>query len=362
MKKTAYPTFLAALPLAVAALAFPATNGLAANPAYPSVVEADGALGYYRFNDSLTRTLININSGSLGAAGNASNDLAAVTSGVVYSMPGAIVGDGDRASFFDFTTRTEIPFNSALNTPNTQPFSVEAWLYPVSDQAATGMGALCNRWTQGGNRQGWVMYQRAPDTNHSITAGPGLGWEFRMYDDVTTSTALDVTSGVPFTLGKWQHVVVVYDPLQVSNATLTIYIDGVQANQAVWNGGSSGTAPGYGPCTGDHDSSQAVNGQPALSLGGYNNANSGTAGFANPWTGGVDEFAWYATKLTPAQILAHYQNGTNAARSTPYATLIQSNNPLAYLRLGEVAPGPDTAFNIGDARGASLDFHGPPST
>jgi len=352
MKKTPYPTYLAALPLVVAALAFPATNGLAVNPAYPSVVEADGALGYYRFNDSLTRTLININSGSLGAAGNASNDLAAVTGGVVYSMPGAIVGDGDRASFFDFTTRTEIPFNSALNTPNTQPFSVEAWLYPVSDQVGTGMGALCNRWTQGGNRQGWVMYQRAPDTNHSLTAGPGLGWEFRMYNDVSTGTALDVTSGVPFTLGKWQHVVVVYDPVQVSNATLTIYIDGVQANQATWNGGSSGTDPGYGPCTGDHDPSQAVNGQPALSLGGYNNANSGTAGFANPWTGGVDEFAWYATKLTPAQILAHYQNGTNAARTTPYATLIQSNNPVAYLRLGEVAPGPDTAFNIGDARGA----------
>ena len=205
--------------MAVAALTFSAMNSRGNNPAYPSVVEADGALGYYRFNDSLTRTLINVNSGSLGAAGNASNDLATITSGVVYSMPGAIVGDGDRASFFDYTTRTEVPFNSAFNTPNTQPFSVEAWLYPVSDQVGTGMGALCNRWTQGGNRQGWVMYQRAPDTNHNITAGPGLGWEFRMYDDVSTSTALDVISGAPFTLGKWQHMVVVYDPVQVSNAT-----------------------------------------------------------------------------------------------------------------------------------------------
>jgi hypothetical protein len=338
--------------MAVAALTFSAMNGQGANPAYPSVVEADGALGYYRFNDSLTRTLINVNSGSLGAAGNASNDLATITSGVVYSMPGAIVGDGDRASFFDFTTRTEVPFNSAFNTPNTQPFSVEAWLYPVSDQVGTGMGALCNRWTQGGNRQGWVMYQRAPDTNHSLTAGPGLGWEFRMYNDVSTGTALDVTSGVPFTLGKWQHVVIVYDPVQVSNATLTIYIDGVKANEAIWSGGLSGTDPGYGPCTGDHDPSQAVNGQPAMALGGYNNANSGTAGFANPWTGGVDEFAWYNSKLTPAQVLAHYQNGTNAARSTPYATLINSDNPVVYLRLGEHAPGPDTAFNIGDLRSA----------
>ena len=114
------------------------------------------------------------------------------------------------------------------------------------------------------------MYERAPDANHD-QSGPGTGWEFRMYNDVTTGTALDVTSGVPFTLGQWQHVAVVYDPVQVTNATLTIYINGVQANQSVWTGGSGGTEPGYGPCTGDHDPAQAVNGQPALSLGGYNN-------------------------------------------------------------------------------------------
>ena len=160
--------------LVAAALIGSAFSALAGSDLYPALVKGDGALGYYRFGDSLTRDLININSGSLGAAGNASNDLASVTGGVVYSMPGAIVGDGDRAAFFDYTTRTEIPFNAAINTPNTQPFSLEAWLYPVSDQVGTGMGTLCNRWTQGGNRQGWVMYQRAPDENHN-TSRPWVG-------------------------------------------------------------------------------------------------------------------------------------------------------------------------------------------
>ena len=340
-----------AQPLIAAALLGAALSAFAGSDLYPATVKGDGALGYYRFGDSLTRNLINVNSGSLGAAGDATNDLAAVTGGVVYSMPGAIVGDGNRASFFDYNSRTEIPFNSAVNTPNTQPFSLEAWLYPVSDQVATGMGTLCNRWTQGGNRQGWVVYQRAPDTNHNITAGPGVGWNVRMYNDLDTGGHLDVTSGVPFTLGKWQHLVFVYDPVQITNATLTIYIDGVPAATNIW-AATDNVTPGYGPCTGDHDPAQAVNGQPAMALGGYNNANSGTAGFANPWTGGMDEFAWYNTKLTAAQILAHYQNGTNAARSTPYATLIMSHNPVAYLRLDEVAPGPDTAFNIGGARSA----------
>src|ERR1041384_912378 len=338
----------AARSLVAATLTLSALSGLCGTPTYPSVVIADGALGYYRFNDSLARTDINVNSGSLGAAGNATNDLEFVTGGVVHSFPGAIAGDPDRAEFFDFTARTEIPFNSALNTPNTQPFTVEGWFYPANDQDTTdfgGMGAIANRWTQGGNRQGWVMYQRRPNTDY-IPAAEGVGWEFRMYNDLDGSGHLDVVSQVPFELGKWQHVVVVYEPIggDPTNSTVTIYINGLPGNTNI----NTSPIPGYAPCTGDH--SPAPNGQPAMSLGGYNNANSGTYGFANPWFGAVDEFAWYSNKLSPAQILAHYQNGTNAARSTPYATLIRSDNPVVYLRLDEVAPGRDTDVNLGDTK------------
>ncbi len=74
--------------------------------------------------------------------------------GVVHPFPGAIVGDGNRAEFFDFTTRTEVPFNTAFNTPNTQPFTVEAWFYPASDQTGTGQAPINNRYTSGSNRQG----------------------------------------------------------------------------------------------------------------------------------------------------------------------------------------------------------------
>jgi len=318
---------------------------------YQSAILADGPQAYYRFNDNTAKDLINLNSGSLGAAGNATNDVASITGGVVHSMPGAIAGDGDPAEFFDSTTRTEVPFNAAVNPPNNQPFTVESWIYPVSDQASTGMAVWCNRYTQGSTRQGWVMYQRGFSTNASgFTSGPGLGWEFRMYNNQDTSAHLDVTSGVPFALGKWQHVVVVYDPVFVTNATLTIYIDGVAANTNVW-AATDGVTPGYYPCLGNND--VQPNGPPALSLGSYNNANSGTAGFGNTWTGGVDEFAMYSAKLTPAQILAHYQSGTNAHRAQSYSSLIQSDNPVVYLRLNESAPGPDVAVNIGDNRGGA---------
>ena len=55
------------------------------------------------------------------------------------------------------------------------------------------------------------------------------------------------------------------------------------------------------------------------------------------FAGGVDEFALYTNVLSDAVILSHYQNGTNASRTTPYATLIQAANPLLYYRFDEPA-------------------------
>ncbi len=341
---------------ALVATSFTALAVTAARAAdYESTVLSDNPKAYYRLNDSTARARINLNSGSLGAAGNATNDSmyykgGELPTGVVHPFSGAIVGDPNRSEFFDFTTRTEIPWNAAFNTPNTQPFTVEAWFYPASDQTGNGQAPINNRYTSGSNRQGWTFFQRRPDATY-FPGDNGLGWNFRMYNGVGGNTPLDIQSGAsfPYQVGKWQHVVVTYDPVNASNATLIIYIDGVAANTNSY----SGTDPGYAPCTGDHPESEATSGQPNLSIGCYNNANTGL----NPYFGAVDEFAWYSNKLSPAQILAHYQNGTNANRSTPYDVLVKSANPVLYLRLDEIAPDADTAINLGDVRAAGLAAH-----
>ena len=341
-------------PLFAAVLAV-LTVALARAADYQSAVLSDGPLAYYRFNDDTSRSPINKNSGSLGAAGNAINDLLVFktgtnSTGVVHPFPGAIVGDGNRSEFFDLTTRTEIPFNAAINTPNTQPFTVEAWFYPASDQTGTGQSPINNRYTLGADRQGWTFFQRRPDASYT-PGDSGLGWNFRMYNGVGGNTPLDIQSLAPYQVGRWQHVVVVYDPVDSNNATLTMYIDGVATNTLTY----SGTDPGYAPCTGDHDPSEATTGQPALAIGCYNNANTGL----NPFFGAVDEFAWYSNKLSPAQILAHYQNATNANRSQPYDALIKSHNPVVYLRLDEIAPGSDVAVNLGDLRNSGVATNRP---
>src|SRR5258708_427148 len=185
-----------ALRVIAAALTFAAIS--AAQADYKSLVLSDNPKAYYRLNDSTTRSLINQNSGTLGAAGNATNDPmyfkgGSLPTGVVHPFPGAIVGDGNRSEFFDFTTRTEIPFDPAFNTPNTQPFTVEAWFYPASDQTGTGQAPINNRYTSGSNRQGWAFFQRRPDSTY-FPQHNGLGWNFTMYNGAARATPTDVHS------------------------------------------------------------------------------------------------------------------------------------------------------------------------
>lgn len=325
-------------PCVAASLAMMACSPAQAD--YQTVVLSDNPKAYYRLNDSTQRLPINNNGGTLGAAGNATNDL-----GVVHPFTGALAGDGNRSEFFDFSSRTEIPWNAAFNPPNTQPFTVEAWFYPASDQTGNGQCPVNNRYAWSGvNRQGWVFFQRKPSTDYF--GGEQVGWNFRMYNENGGSGAMDVTSLVPYELGKWTHVVVVYTPAQLTNASVVMYINGVAANTNTW----AGTTPGYVANSNDHANAAA-----SLAIGNYNN----TAGASlNPFFGAVDEFAFYAnTKLTPAQILSHYQNGTNVNRTTPYNTLVKSANPALYLRLDEIAPSADVAVNMGDVRGSGNAAH-----
>lgn len=317
-----------------------AVPGPCADAPYAAAVQGDGALAYYRFNDRLVRTNIHFNSGSSGGAGNATNTYN------VHAFPGALAGSGDQSQFFDTgTSWAMIPYHAAMNPDNTKPFTVEAWFCPASDQIDAGQCPLNNRLAGSApNRTGWVFFQRAPDDTYAGKPGyEGVGWNCRMYRGSGSSSGLDVVSGVPYEVGKWTHVVVVYDPVDpVTNASLIIYINGVPANTNVWTGGTSGTDPGY--------VSNAPGSEVALSFGAYNNT-SGAGN--NPYFGAIDEFAFYADKLTPAQIQAHYENGTNANRAVPYDLLIKSANPVVYLRLNEPSPGADLAINLGDLRAAA---------
>ncbi|MCE2827107.1 MAG: LamG domain-containing protein [Verrucomicrobium sp.] len=235
----------------IAAACLAALPQLAQASDYANSVVSAGPAAYYRLGDSTARGTNHLNSGL------AAGVVAAQNLGRVHTMPGAIAGDSGRAAFFDFTSRTEIPWNAAVNPKNDKPFTIEAWFYPTSDQTANGQCPINNRFAYSGvDRQGWVFFQRKPDASYA--GSEGVGWNFRMFRGAGSSSGLDVLSGVPYLIGKWTHVVVVYDPKNVVDATVTMYIDGKEAVTKAWTGGSDGTQPGYVANSNDHDPSVAV--------------------------------------------------------------------------------------------------------
>ena len=300
---------------------------------YPDAVQSDHPAAYYRLNDAADHPQISVNSGSIGAAGNATNIN-------IRSMSGAIVGSRNAAAYFDSTARTIVPWNADLNPDASESFTIEAWFCPTSDKVAqpfVGPAPLMNRYSySGANRQGWVYFQRNPDSGKYSNGQSAVGWNFRTYRGSGGSTGIDVTSGKPYKLGVWQHVVTVWD---ASTQTATIFVDGEEAAHHTYTG--AGVA--YVANTDDHDPVQAKFGPAGLSIGSYNNTEPGS----NPFRGGVDEVALYKKSLTAEQIKAHYDNAKDAGRTVPYETLITSDGPAGYWRLDDPVPGPDVVANHG---------------
>ena len=288
------------------------------NGGYSAAVLADTPLVYYRLNEKGPIVPdISTNSGSLGAAGNATN-----FPGAGHQVAGAIVGDANKAMTYgaidassdDGGVPTIIPYNAALN-PSTS-FTIEAWLRPTEEGAGNAQCPLFN--CQASTEDfGWDFYQR------SSVAGGGLqGWEFYM-NNAGGGRVADVFGGT-YTIGQWCHLVAVYDSVA---ATATMYVNGLQVGQAT---GVTGYVP---------------NPSYPMSIGGYSD------GSQNPYVGDIDEFAFYGSALSPAKVLAHYQSGTNAARGVSYSSLITSDGPLEYLRLD--SPTVNAVANIGSLGAAA---------
>lgn len=155
------------------------------------------------------------------------------------------------------------------------PFSVEIWARPVS--VPSGGNYRCPV----GNFSGWGV------------ANPS-GWYIYQTPDVPSALAFVTPSGVwisttHYTLLDWHHLVGTYD-----GTVMSFYV----------NGELIGTQDASGYVANSVENA-GIN---SLALGDRGDA----YGF---FDGGLDEFAYYATALTPAQVATHYEVGTNSFRS-----------------------------------------------
>jgi hypothetical protein len=275
---------------------------LAAKGDYPSEVLADGPLVYYRLNESVTTPTFDTaaNSGSLGAAGNG------LYNSATHLVAGAIVAQpGNAAVDFPAVGNVSVPFQAGLNVAG--PFTFEFWAKP----SAAVSGCVASSIKLGNS--GWLFY------NSTLVAGQ---WSFRT---INSANANQNTSGGTVTAGLWQHVAGVWD-----GAANHLYVNGVEV----------ATTP---------TATFLPNSDPTLPLTlGVRSDNAFQS------SGSIDEAAYYSTALTAAQILAHYQNGTNASPGTPYQNLIASHGAVGYWRLSEANPTYLAAVNSGSL-GASAN-------
>ncbi len=250
---------------------------------------------WFRYSDQVAALQdLAANSGSIGASANGM-----FIGATTHPVAGGLAGTGSLAAKFA-GGRMSVPFTTELN-PST--FSVEAWLNPAVANVGSTLTCPLSSVHIASPRAGWLIYQSP------------AGWNLRAYNQNGTTVSVDITGGPAPVPGTWYHVAATWD-----GSVAKVYVNGVlSATSAVTTVIDNFDGP--------------------FSVGARNDG-------AFAWAGSVSDAALYPTVLTDAKILAHYQNGTNAARPTPYASVVTSDGAAGYYRLNEAAFG-GTPANVG---------------
>ncbi len=272
--KTGQRLSLAILTPAIALLA--ASSARAVD--YPSTILADHPVAYYRLEE----------------------------------LPGATAATDSSPSLFDGTYifnsvsspllgQAGIDTNSILFAPGSGPsdagevdIGYQPVLAPLAVDGAHGAAFSVELWAQANTQPtgGAYLVPLADSSPYGGTTPDSGGWNFYQTPGPNSAWCFDLRPNSflvysPVVLLQWTHLVATYD-----GANLTFYINGV--SQGVTHDATFLANPGYDIYIG-------------------NGPNTGQT----PFSGGVDEVAFYTNVLSAAQILNHYQVGTNSFRIGP---------------------------------------------
>lgn len=286
-------------PLSATLLAALAAGITTASADYPGTVLGQAPKVYYRLNESTAPAPQVINLGTAGAAANGY-----CGPSIKLNQPGALAGSSDPAvtltgGIFPGSTggavgavaKIMVPYTAALNPAGA--WTAEFWAKPntlsgtqnVLDSMTAGNN---NGGTLGGNdRSGWHIRQN------------GAAWEVRFGINDPAAAATYQVISVPSSVdtNRWQHIALVWD-----GTTATIYTNGASA--------VSVAVPSY---------RQNLVAPLLMGMRGFQDS------FYN---GSLDEVAIYATALSSTRIKAHYDNGMDSGRTTPYQDVITGDGAV----------------------------------
>lgn len=236
--------------------------------AYSDVVLADAPAIYWRLGETAGATT------AVDASGNARNGT--YTGSPTLGGFGLIMGDSDTAMRTNGTTGQ---YASVNDTADLTAFSVEAWITPTST---------------GGQR---IIAARDNSTN-AVFRLYLLGTQgyFTVTTDGTTHSGVQMSTSFP--VGTTHHMVGTYD-----GTTIRLYVDGVEvANQAQTGALYTGDIP--------------------FSAGARSNG-------VWPFSGTIDEVAYYTTALSSARVGAHYDAGVGVKTTGDTATSTTQTGTVA---------------------------------
>jgi hypothetical protein len=251
---------------------------------YAAQILAASPRGYWRLDDVTVPSMTATNLGYIGSLGSGTFN----GSTMVVTSDTPLLGDSDPAAYFPGSSRIDIPLNEAL--VRTNAFSYEIWY--KENPGVTGIKSPM--WWRdepsGGDTRGWVHYLQ------DLTGGRGHNFQ-----SSSTKTTWDGMWCVPafFAQDEWQHLVCTFDGL-----IKQIFLDGVLVQ-------SSTNDPRF--------IKLVQRAACSISSGSY------------PFSGFLDEAAYYTNALSAARIQAHW----TAARGT---------NPPAVVATFESQPAGLTAF------------------